>query len=390
MAVARAQHESIPVILSTATPSLETWGNVQQGRYQRVTLPARYGAAKLPDVNLVDVRIDKPARQSWLASSLVKALKEQREKGEQSLLYLNRRGYAPLTLCRNCGHRFQCPQCATWLVSHDGNTRLLCHHCGYGQTMPDACPACSTPDQLAACGPGVERIEEEAKALFPDARIAVLTSDRPEHPNDMRAVIDDMAAGKIDILVGTQMVTKGHNFPGLTLVGVIDADLGLAGGDLRAAERTYQVLTQVAGRAGRGDKPGRVLVQTTDPEQPLMKSLVKNDRDNFLAAQLREREVFGMPPYGRLAALIVSGADLGAVERAGKTLAATAPHSEGIVILGPAPAPIARLRGKYRNRFLVKAPRDAKLQPLLAKWLQHAELPRTVKVQVDIDPYSFL
>jgi primosomal protein N' (replication factor Y) len=398
MAVARAQHEKIPIILSTATPSLETWGNVQAGRYECVTLPARYGGAQLPTVQLIDTRIDKPARQSWLSPTLIAALREQQEKGEQSLLYLNRRGYAPLTLCRQCGHRFQCPQCSTWLVSHDGNTRLMCHHCGYGQSMPDACPACHTAGELAACGPGVERIEDEVKALFPTARRAVLTSDRPEDPKDVRALIDDMADGRIDILIGTQMVTKGYNFPNLTLVGVLDADLGLAGGDLRAAERTFQMLTQVAGRAGRAAKSGRVLLQTTDPQQPLMRVLarsvvsgaVTDGRDAFLAEQLGERELFGMPPYGRLAAVIVSGTDIGMVDRACRTLAQTQPHEAGVVVYGPAPAPIARLRGKYRNRFLVKGSKDIKLQPLLRDWLQRADVPRTVKVSVDIDPYSFL
>lgn len=393
MAIVRGHLEKIPVILSTATPSLETWANVKAGKYQHVQLTHRYAAAKQPTMQLVDLKIDKPqktnGRQSWLAPSLVAAMKAQMEKGEQTLLYLNRRGYAPLTLCRNCGHRFQCPQCATWLVSHDHNRRLLCHHCGYGQSMPQQCPACSS-DQLAACGPGVERIADEVAQLFPNARRAILTSDIPEHPKEMRALIDDMAAGNVDILIGTQIVTKGHHFPNLTLVGVIDADLGLAGGDLRAAERTYQILTQVSGRAGRAAKAGHVLVQTTEPTNPLMQNLAKGARDAFLAEQLREREMFKMPPAGRLAALIISGADLGQVERAGKALAAHIPSEKGVTILGPAPAPIARLRGRYRSRFLIKAGRDTKLQALLARWLNETQIPRSVRVAVDIDPYSFL
>lgn len=389
MAVLRGHMENVPVILSTATPSLETWANVQSGKYQHVQLMHRFAAATQPTMQLVDLTQDKPARQSWLAPSMVSAMRAQLDKGEQTLIYLNRRGYAPLTLCRNCGHRFQCPQCATWLVSHDQGRRLMCHHCGYGQSMPQHCTACSS-DQLAACGPGVERVADEIAALFPTARRAILTSDIPAHPHEMRALIDSMAAGAIDILIGTQIVTKGHHFPNLTLVGVIDADLGLAGGDLRAAERTYQVLTQVAGRAGRAQKPGHVLVQTTDPKNPLMQFLVQGRRDEFLATQLRERALFKMPPTGKLAALIISAPDMGQVERAGKLLAQHMPHAAGVTILGPAPAPLARLRGKYRSRFLVKAPRDIKLQALIAAWLLDAKISRTVRVTVDIDPYSFM
>lgn len=393
MAVARGHFENVPVILSTATPSLETWANVQQGKYQHVKLRQRYAAAQQPTMKLVDITKDQPqkiqGRQSWLTPTLLAAMRAQIDKGEQTLLYLNRRGYAPLTLCRACGHRFQCPQCATWLVSHDNGRRLLCHHCGYGQSMPHACTACGS-DQLAACGPGVERIEEEVALLFPTARRAVLTSDIPEKPHDVRTLIDSMAAGQIDILIGTQIVTKGHHFPNLTLVGVIDADLGLAGGDLRAAERTYHVLSQVAGRAGRAQKAGQVLIQTTQPENALMHYLVTNQRDAFLNAQLQERAAFKMPPAGRLAALIISAPDLANVERAGQQLARHMPHLPDVTILGPAPAPLARLRGRYRARFLIKAARAVKLQSLLKEWLAAAKIGRAVRVTVDIDPYSFM
>lgn len=407
MSVVRAQLGQFPVVLSTATPALESWANVQANRYDRVQLPGRYAEAELPELKLIDLRVDKPPKingsPSWLSPTLVAAMRERLERSEQTLLYLNRRGYAPLTLCRACGHRFQCPQCTAWMVSHGGGfkggTRLQCHHCGYGQKLPDTCPSCKVPDQFAACGPGVERIAEEVAALFPQARSAQLTSDYPEQPGEVRALIDDMVAGKIDILIGTQMVTKGHHFPNLTLVGVIDADLGLAGGDLRAAERTYQVLTQVAGRAGRAEKKGQVLIQTVDPAQPLMQALAHGTtiaaRDVFLAAQLRERQLFRMPPAGRLAALIIAGVDRGQVERVAKELAIAAPRGEeerkqGIQVLGPAPAPLALLRGRHRMRFLMKASRDVKLQPIIAAWLARVDVPKTVMVTIDIDPYSFM
>ncbi len=408
MAVVRANLGSFPVILSTATPALETWANVNAHKYNRVALPGRYAEAALPGIELVDLRIEQPQKigkiQTWLSPPLVAALNEQLARGEQSLLYLNRRGYAPLTLCRHCGYRFQCPQCTAWMVSHGGRnqdvgTRLQCHHCGYGMQTPQACPECHAPDQLAACGPGVERLAEEVALRFPQARVEQLTSDHPETPAETRALIERMVAGEIDILIGTQMVTKGHHFPHLTLVGVVDADLGLAGGDLRAAERTYQLLTQVAGRAGRSvrsdAKQSRVLIQTVDPAQPLMQALKHGTtlaaRDVFLAAQLRERQMFKMPPAGRLAALILAGVERDAVERAARELGKTAPRGEtGIHVLGPAPAPLSMLRGRHRIRFLVKAPKDARLQGLMADWLKRTDLPPGVQVTVDIDPYSFL
>ena len=404
MAVVRAQLGAIPAILATATPALETWANAIAHKYNRVELPGRYAEAQLPKPELVDLRVETPQKivlpngeklQSWLSPILVRAIEENLQKGEQTLLFLNRRGYAPLTLCRHCGYRFQCPQCTAWMVSHERGRKLICHHCGFGAKLPEACPECAAPDSLAACGPGVERLAEEVAARFPTARVAQLTSDSAASPAEARAIIDRMTAGEVDILIGTQLAAKGHHFPHLTLVGVVDADLGLAGGDLRAAERTYQLMMQVSGRAGRGTKPGRVLIQTVDPAQPLMQALhhgtTQAARDVFLAAQLRERQIFRMPPHGRLAALILAGLDRAAVERAAKELSKTAPRGEqGAQILGPAPAPLSLLRGRHRVRFLVKAPREARLQGLMQDWLQRTPLPRDVQVTVDIDPYSFM
>src|SRR5215475_6818188 len=390
MAVLRGHLARIPVVLVSATPSLETLQNVAAGRYRALHLPDRHAGAALPRIGAIDLRRDRPARQRWLSPGLVTALEETLARGEQALLFLNRRGYAPLTLCRHCGHRLNCPNCSAWLVEHRHAARLQCHHCGYQARLPDSCPACGTAGSFAACGPGVERLAEETTALFPAARIGLLTSDSLGGPRSAAAIIDRILRHEIDLLIGTQIVAKGHHFPMLTLVGVVDADLGLAGGDLRAAERTYQLLNQVAGRAGRAERPGQVLLQTYDPEHPVMRALISGDRDGLINHELAERRAHGMPPFGRLAALILSGADLGEVDRIARDLARAAPAGPGILVLGPAPAPLALLRGRHRRRFLLKCRRDIAPQPLLRAWLAKVKLPASVRLQIDVDPYSFL
>jgi primosomal protein N' (replication factor Y) len=390
MAVVRARLTGIPIVLVSATPSLETVQNIAAGRYGSLHLPDRHGGALLPAIAAIDMRIDKPPRQSWLSPTLRAALTEVLGGGEQAMLFLNRRGYAPLTLCRACGHRLQCPRCTTWLVEHRLAGRLQCHHCGFLTPLPNACPHCRAEAMMAACGPGVERLAEEAAALFPNARMAVMTSDTVAGPLAAAELVRRVEAHEIDLLIGTQMIAKGHHFPMLTLVGVVDADLGLHGGDLRAAERTYQLLHQVAGRAGRAERPGRVLLQTYDPAHPVMQALLAGDRDRFLASESADRQATGMPPFGRLAALILSGPDPETVDGAARALARAAPHGEGLSILGPAPAPLSILRGRHRRRFLIKCRRDMAPQGLIRDWLARVKTPGSVRLQVDIDPYSFL
>jgi primosomal protein N' (replication factor Y) (superfamily II helicase) len=390
MAVVRAHLGKIPIILVSATPSLESVINAESGRYTRVHLPERHGGASMPEVALVDLRREKPPRGGFLAPPLRAALAETLAAGEQALLFLNRRGYAPLTLCRSCGHRIQCPNCTAWLVEHRYQRRLQCHHCGFFRPSPKHCPSCDAEDSLVACGPGVERITEEVTALLPTARVVEMTSDTLSGPAAMQALVQRIHARDVDIIIGTQVVAKGHHFPLLTLVGVVDGDIGLAGGDLRAAERTFQMLHQVAGRAGRADRPGRVMIQTWQPEHPVMQALLVDDRDGFLQAEANARADAGMPPYGRLAALIVSGADPDAVDNTARALARAAPDHAGALILGPAPAPLALLRGQHRRRFLIKAERTVAMQALLSDWLARVTVPHAVRVQVDIDPYSFL
>jgi primosomal protein N' (replication factor Y) len=390
MAVLRASIAGIPIVLVSATPSLETVVNISRGRYERVHLPRRHAEASLPKIDLVDMRGQRIESGRFLSPPVVAALDETLAAGEQALLFLNRRGYAPLTLCRACGHRFQCPNCTAWLVEHRFTARLICHHCGYAAPVPPLCPECLATGALVPCGPGVERLQEEVAARFPQARIALMVSDLLQGPRAAAELAEAMVAHRYDVLIGTQIVAKGHHFPMLTLVGVVDGDLGLVGGDLRATERTYQLLHQVAGRAGREERPGRVLIQTYMPEQPVMRALAAGDRDRFLEAEAAARREAGLPPFGRLAALIVGAGEPEAADFAARGLARAAPQLPGIAVLGPAPAPLAILRGRHRRRFLVKAERGVNLQAALRDWLSRVRVSSSVRVQVDIDPYSFL
>ncbi len=390
MAVARGSLGGFPVALASATPSLETVVNVDEGRYDAVGLSSRFADAAMPEISLIDMREDAPEAGRWLSPALVREIDKNLSAHEQSLLFLNRRGYAPLTLCRRCGHKMTAPGSDSMLVEHRFENRLICHHTGFSMPKPSACPSCNAVDALTPCGPGIERVAEEAKERWPQARISVLSSDTAPGPKSMREVLDAMKAGEIDILIATQVAAKGHHFPNLTLVGVVDADLGLAGGDLRAAERTYQLLSQVTGRAGRAEKPGRAFLQTYQPEAPVLAALASGDRDAFLAAEAIGRRDLGFPPYGRLAAVTLRSLDEQALDKTANALKAAAPYAEGVEVLGPARAPIYRLRGVARMRLLVKARRNVSLQAYLADWLAAVKVPGPVRVTVDINPYSFL
>jgi primosomal protein N' (replication factor Y) (superfamily II helicase) len=390
LAVARAKLGNCAVILASATPSLETLVNAQQGRYAHVQLPSRHGAAELPDVELVDLKIDAPEKGRWLSPKLIKGAAEALLRGEQSLFYMNRRGYAPLTLCRACGHRMKSPETDSWLVEHKYSGRLICHLTGFSIPKPKACPECQAPDSFTSIGPGVERIEEEVRMFFPGARIEVFSSDTTPDGEAVRSLVQRMEQSEIDILIGTQIVAKGHNFPNLTFVGVVDADLGLKGGDLRAGERTFQLVSQVAGRAGRHEKPGRAFIQTYAPDEPVMQALAAQDRDAFFAAEVAEREAAGMPPYGRLAAVIVSAPNERLANDAAKLMGEKAPVTDGLDLWGPAPAPLSVIRGMHRRRFLVRANRDVDVSAFLTAWSSRVKLHSAVRVQIDVDPYSFL
>ena len=390
VAVMRGRFEGCPVVLASATPAIETQVQVAQGTYKELKLPGRYGAAQMPAIAAIDLLADPPDRGRWLAPTLVRAIDEVLGRGEQVLLFLNRRGYAPLTLCRTCGHRFQCPNCTAWMVEHRLINRLQCHHCGHAMPPPRECPECKAEDSLVACGPGVERIADEVAALFPEARRAIVTSDTLWSPAKAAEFVGRMEAGDIDIVIGTQLVTKGYHFPNLTLVGVIDADLGLKGGDLRAAERSFQQIMQVAGRAGRGVKPGRVFVQTHEPNAPVIRALVSGVSEAFYLAETEARRDANSPPFGRLAAIIISSENQREAQATAQTIARTAPQVDGMDVYGPAPAPLAMLRGRHRQRLLVHARRALDVQDVLRTWLGALDWPRGVRVAVDVDPYSFV
>lgn len=390
MAVMRAHREGFPIVMASATPSLETWVNANQGRYRHLTLPARFGAAIMPDVQLIDLRKEKPPSQRFLSPPLEAAIEQALARKEQTLLFLNRRGYAPLNICHECGYRISCPNCSAWLVEHRFRAKLTCHHCGYERAKPHSCPQCEAVNSIASSGPGVERVAEEVAHLWPEARVAIASSDVLHGPRQTQEALASMADGGIDILIGTQIVAKGHNFPNLTLVGVVDADLGLSGGDPRARERTFQLLHQVAGRAGRAEKPGRALLQTHQPGDRLMQAIAAGDRDAFLTLEAEDRERLGFPPYGRFAALILSSADEPLLEAYARDLAAVAPQAEGATVWGPAPALMARLRGRTRLRFLVKTQRNFRIQEFVRAWLAALPPPAKVRLSVDVDPQSFI
>ncbi len=393
MAVLRAAIVGCPVVLASATPSLETWANVEAGKYGRLDLSARFGAAEMPDVRAVDMRGEKLASDRWIGERLAAEVAARTAKGEQSLLFLNRRGYAPVTLCRACGHQVGCDQCDARMVEHRFQKRLVCHQCGATKPVPVACPACGVEGRMAAVGPGVERLAEEVVARFPDARVAVLSSDLFGSARALKAQIEAIAAGAADIIIGTQIVAKGHNFPLLTLVGVIDADLGLQGSDLRAAERTFQLMRQVAGRAGRVEgRKGVALLQTHQPEHPVIRAILGGDEEAFWKAEAAERRAAGVPPYGRMAGVILSSPDVAQVfDFAGELARRDGPlRRVGAVVFGPAPAPIARVRGRHRVRLLVKAEKGVALQAALAEWVAQLKPPANLRLAIDIDPQSFL
>jgi primosomal protein N' (replication factor Y) (superfamily II helicase) len=391
MAVVRAHIARIPVVLASATPSVETEVNARKGRYQRIMLPSRFGGAHMPQIEAIDLRREMPARGRFISPVLAEHIGHAIERREQALLFLNRRGYAPLTLCRACGHRFACTICDAWLVDHRFRQRLVCHHCGFSMPRPHACPNCAAEQSLAAVGPGVERLQEEAAGLFPEARTMVLSSDLITSIETMRSELNEIAEGRVDIIIGTQLVAKGHNFPRLNLVGVVDADLGLSNGDPRAAERTWQLLNQVIGRAGREQGHGIGYLQTHQPEHPVMKALVACDREAFYASEIAQRERTGYPPFGRLASLIISAGDRATAEGYARKLVSIAPVDERVQLLGPAEAPLAVIKGRYRFRLLLKSARGFDLSDYLRHWLAASPKPKgNLKLEVDVDPQSFL
>lgn len=392
MAVLRAAIAGCAVVLASATPSLETWANVEAGKYQRLDLGSRFGAAEMPEMRAIDMRAERLSGDRWISATLAAKVDAVVGRGEQALLFLNRRGFAPVTLCRACGHQVGCDHCDARMVEHRFQKRLVCHQCGATKPVPLACPSCGVEGRMAAVGPGVERLAEEVAARFPEARVAVLSSDLFGSARALKEQIAAIAAGGADIIIGTQIVAKGHNFPLLTLVGVIDADLGLQGSDLRAAERTFQLMRQVAGRAGRGAARGEAMLQTYQPEHPVIRAILSGDEEGFWRAEAEGRRAAGVPPYGRMAGIVLSSTDVQEVFDLGAEMARRdGPLRRiGAEVWGPAPAPIARVRGRHRVRLLVKAAKGAPLQAALAEWVGQFRVPGSLRLSIDIDPQSFL
>jgi primosomal protein N' (replication factor Y) len=395
MAVLRASICKAQVVLASATPSVESWVNAGFGKYARLDLRSRYGTAELPEMGTIDLRQQDMEKGRWISPRLAAEIRARQARGEQSLLFLNRRGYAPVTACRACGQQIGCDHCDARMVEHRFQNRLVCHQCGATKPIPVACPSCGVEGKMTPVGPGVERLAEEVAERFPDARASVLSSDLFHSARALKAAIGEISAGETDIIIGTQLVAKGHNFPRLTLVGVIDADLGLQGADLRAAERSFQLMRQVAGRAGRegGEARGLALLQTYQPDHPVIRAILSGQDEEFWDAEAAGRQAAGMPPFGRLAGIILSHPDQPVVEDYASALARRAAPLQaiGAELWGPAPAPIARIRGRYRVRMLIHAARQAPVQAAISEWLAMApKAPANLRLAVDIDPQSFL
>jgi len=390
MAIGRAHLTHIPIVLASATPSIETLGNVDIGKCEKITLSSRFSNASLPSITAVDMRQQSLPAGQWLSVPIREAMQRTLSQGKQSLLFLNRRGYAPLMLCRTCGHRITCPECTSWLVLHRTTGRMQCHHCGYHQPSSTSCPECHNENTLVACGPGVERIYEETTRYFPHARVTLLNSDHIQNRAALEQEISQILSGDTDIIIGTQILAKGHHFPNLTLVGILDADLGLSGGDLRTIEKSWQLLHQISGRAGRAEHEGHVYLQTWQPEHPLMRALIKGEGEKLIELEKQARKEHLMPPFGRLAAIILEAKEESHVLQAAQSLSKTRPLIQDVDILGPAPAPLYRLRGYYRIRFLVKTPRNINIQRVIREWLHNIKFSSQVKCKIDIDPYNFL
>ena len=390
MAIVLAKKSDIPVFLVSATPSLETYQNAIQGKYRHIKIAKRFGKAKMPNINLIDLRTYKPKIGSSLSPKLLEEIKITVEKKEQVMLFLNRRGYAPLTLCSKCGFRIECPHCHTsWLVEHKIHNKLYCHHCGYNMKAIKDCPKCKNQNTLIPYGTGVEKIEEEIRKSFPKISVCTLSSDLIKEKGEISEILNKIIAGKIDLIIGTQMLAKGHHFPQLTLVGVVDSDISLIGCDMRASEKTFQILTQVAGRSGREKKAGKVFLQTYSPDHPVIRSLLFGNRNDFFREELRLRKNYHLPPFSKLASIIISGRNEQDIISMSWKIKNSFPDYKGMEILGPAPSALSKKAGRVRWRLLIKSKKTTDLSALIRESLTAIKQKRRVKIKIDIDPINF-
>ena len=382
LAVVRSKYLKNYLILTSATPSLETQNNINNQKYKHVFLPKQYSGLPLPYVEIVDLTTNKLEKKKWISKLIINELTQCFKKKQQALIFLNRRGYSPLNLCTECGYRIQCQQCSSWLVLHQQKKRLLCHQCGKISDIKYDCSQCLSKNSINYIGPGVERIAEELSEYFPDKKISIMSSDTTNTSNKIKSLINRFSNNKIDILVATQIMAKGHDFPNLSLVGIVDADAGLFGGDMRAIEKTFNLLQQVSGRAGRSQQKGKVMIQTYYPQQPLIQALKNRDRKSFMQNALHERKKFQIPPFGYMTAIIT--------KRFAFNLIQYPNNIKNIDILGPVEAPIYLLRGKYRYRILLKGNSRSILNEFTRKMLNSIVKPTSLTVIVDVDPYTFM
>lgn len=396
MAVLRGKIAGFPVVLASATPSAETLQNVASGKYQVLRLTSRVGGAQLPKIETIDLRENRPEpyqvsdvlNNGFLSVPLCNAISDTIAAHRQVMLFINRRGFAPIVQCKKCGWVAGCPDCSVGMTYHRAVGKLLCHMCGRTAPMPTKCPDCG--GDVSMRGAGLEKIAEEVSVRFPSARVALVSSDTISTRQSLERIVAKMESGEIDIVIGTQILAKGHHFPNLTLVGVVDADMGLFGTDFRAAEHTFQQLFQVAGRAGRGEFPGRVLLQTYQPQHPVLCAICAGDRDAFMAADMASRQSAKMPPFGQLIAVIVECQREDTLKKYCAGLAAAAPRAPGVKIMGPIAAGVYQIRNWYRMRFLVMGGPTTLLQPVVAHWLRAIKQPANMRVKVDVNPQNFM
>jgi len=390
LAVVKSSLEKNKLLLTSATPSLETINNINKKKYHHFFLSKQHSGLPLPEITLVDLSKNKLEKNQWISSLLKMEIEHCLKNQEQALIFLNRRGYSPLSLCIECGYRHQCQQCSSWLVMHQQKKRLLCHQCGRIKEMSFDCPKCLEKESIKFIGPGVERIAEELTQTFSDKVIGIMSSDIINSPKKIKDLIRKFSNKEIDIVVATQIMAKGYDFPNLSLVGVIDADAGLFGSDMRAIEKTYNMLQQVSGRAGRSKKSGKVIIQTYYPEQPIIQSLQKRNRSSFINQALMEREEFKIPPFGFMTSIIISGSSKANVQKISQKLVYYKKQSRGIDVLGPVEAPINLLKGQFRYRILLKGKSRRNLNIFTKKMIISCKIPSSVRVVIDVDPYTFM
>ena len=390
MSIYLSSKAGIPAILASATPSIESLYNVFNKKYVHLNLPSRATGAQMPDVQIIDMKDNPPLSGNWISEPMVNELKRRYENLEQSMIFLNRRGYSNLTICRSCGHRMSCKHCNSWLIEHRKINKYLCHHCGYKKPLSDKCENCSSYD-LVSCGPGIEKISDEIKNIFPNSIIENLSSDTFSNLENFNSIIKNIVDGKVNFIIGTQILAKGYDFPKLNYVGIIDGDIGVYGGDLRASEKCFQLLKQVSGRAGRHlkNRRGLVQIQTYNPQNPILKTIRDMDENKFYLEEISYRKDAAMPPFSRLISIIISSKSEKLLYDVCYNLLEKFPRYNNIKILGPAPAPLSFLRGRYRNRFLIKSPKNTFSQDIVKNWIENTKIPKQIRISIDVDPYTF-